>query len=71
MILKKETDCTFVDLLNKKRIAAAQDLLRTGSYRVNEVAGQTGFSHPTYFSTLFKKQTGMSPKEFMAREDSL
>ena len=33
--------------------------------RVNELAYRVGFQDPKYFSTCFKKQFGMQPKEFM------
>ena len=33
--------------------------------RVSDLAYQVGFQDPKYFSTCFKKQFGMQPKEFM------
>ena len=32
---------------------------------VKEVAYAAGFSDPLYFSTVFKKSLGQSPKEYM------
>ena len=69
MILKKETGRTFVDLLNDKRISTAKQLLLGDDVRINEVAESVGFSHSTYFSTVFKKQTGMTPKAFIAKRE--
>jgi len=37
----------------------------TGESRINEIAFQTGFSSPAYFSTCFQKQYGKSPTDFM------
>ena len=33
--------------------------------RVSDLAYKVGFQDPKYFSTCFKKQFGMQPKEFM------
>ena len=34
------------------------------SLRISEVAYASGFNNPKYFSTLFKKHYGKSPKEY-------
>lgn len=39
--------------------------MQTGESRINEIAFQTGFSSPAYFSTCFQKQYGKSPTDFM------
>ncbi len=64
MILKKETGKTFVDYLNEYRIKKALELLSGPENRVYEVSTQVGFTHPTYFSSVFKKITGVSPKQY-------
>ena len=64
MILKKETGKTFVDYLNEYRINKAIELLSGPENRVYEVSTQVGFTHPTYFSSVFKKITGVSPKQY-------
>ncbi len=48
-----------------KRILKAKDLLLTGDYNVGEVAEQVGFRDANYFSRIFKKKTGFTPKEYM------
>ena len=60
-LIKKSTGCTFVDLLSKKRIAVATDLLLHSNYKIREIAEQCGYSDQHYFSYCFKKITGMSP----------
>ena len=64
MILKKETGRTFVDYLNEYRIKKAIDLLSRPENRIYEVSLKVGFTHPTYFSSVFKKITGVSPKQY-------
>ncbi|MGE4569495.1 MAG: helix-turn-helix domain-containing protein [Bacteroidales bacterium] len=35
--------------------------MASGQYRVNEVSYLVGFASPSYFSTSFQKQFGLSP----------
>lgn len=44
------------------RLNRAKDLLTTTTLNINEVADQTGFDSVFYFSKLFKKKNGVSPK---------
>ena len=46
------------------RIDEAKDLLVNSSMSVNDVARQIGFSDPCYFSRIFRKYAGCSPKEY-------
>jgi AraC family transcriptional regulator, transcriptional activator of pobA len=45
-------------------ISEAKNLLVEGGKSVSEVAYRLGFENPPYFSRLFKKEVGISPKEF-------
>jgi YesN/AraC family two-component response regulator len=46
------------------RIKNAQDLLEKTSYSISEIAYQTGFSSPGYFTKVFKAETGKTPKQY-------
>ncbi|MDB5190983.1 MAG: AraC family transcriptional regulator [Segetibacter sp.] len=46
------------------RLNRAKDLLTGTALNINEVADQTGFDSVFYFSKLFKKKNGVSPKHF-------
>lgn len=50
--------------LNELRINYACRLLENGYCNVNEAAVQSGFYDPNYFSVVFKKKTGVSPRTF-------
>lgn len=63
-IFKKETGISLNDYINKVRINKAKKLLKESNAMVYEIAEQVGFSDPQYFSTVFKKNTGISPKEY-------
>jgi len=54
-----------VDFIRIARLKKAVQLIHAGETRINEIAFQTGFSSPAYFSTCFQKQYGKSPSEFM------
>lgn len=46
------------------RLNRAKDLLRSTALNINEVADHTGFDSVFYFSKLFKKKNGISPKYY-------
>ena len=64
-ILKKETGETFVTCLNKIRTQEAVKLLKSGQYKVYEIAEMVGYSNYAYFYQTFKKYTGVSPNEYV------
>lgn len=62
--VKAMTGTSVVDLLRKARLAKAKRLLETRGKSVSEVAYETGFSSPSYFTKCFKDEFGMLPGEF-------
>ncbi|NCB63608.1 MAG: AraC family transcriptional regulator [Clostridia bacterium] len=63
-IFKGKTGVNLMDMINGKKVTHAKELLGGGSLKVNEVAGKVGIDDQAYFSHLFKKYTGMSPREY-------
>lgn len=61
---KDYTGSTPTQYLLSLRISNAQSLLESTSYNVTEIAEIVGYDNPLYFSRLFKKQCGVSPREF-------
>lgn len=49
------------EYINQIRIEEAKRLLLTTNLSVSEVAGMSGYENISYFSTVFRKYTGMSP----------
>jgi len=56
------------DYLSARRIERARDLLRTANLTVTEVCFLVGFSSLGSFSALFKREVGVPPSEYRARE---
>lgn len=54
-------DMSFIDFLTQIRINKAKELLANETLNISEIALATGFSEISYFSKVFKKQTGTSP----------
>lgn len=61
---KKNTGYNFNEYLNLVRIQNAEKLLKNKEMSMAEVAFCCGFNDSNYFSTVFKKVVGMSPKKY-------
>ncbi len=68
-LFKEEVGENFIDYLTALRINNAKELLRRPVLSIREAGMQSGYADPNYFSRIFKKQTGMTPREF--REQNL
>ena len=64
---KKNMNISYSEYLRNKRFKYAISLFEVGISSVKNVALLSGFSDPLYFSGAFKKATGLSPKEFIAK----
>ncbi|WP_457271846.1 helix-turn-helix domain-containing protein [Pedobacter sp. UYEF25] len=51
------------------RLNRAKDLLNSTILNISEIATQTGFDSVFYFSRLFKKKHGVSPKSYRAQNN--
>jgi len=63
-IFSQETGETFSEYLTKVRIKKACELLKCTDLKSSEIAYKVGYKDPHYFSFIFKKQMGMTPKEY-------
>lgn len=55
---------TVSDYIAEVKIQHAKELISSGQYLIYEIADQLGFESAYYFSKVFKKVTGMSPKDY-------
>lgn len=63
-LLRHHTGKTTIELIHDALIDEARTLLLDPERSVAEAAYSLGFEHPTYFSRLFRKKTGLSPTEY-------
>ena len=66
-IFSKEAGKTFVEDLTEVRIEKAKEFLMCSSMKTSEIGYEVGYKDPHYFSYIFKKVQGCSPKEYRAR----
>ena len=63
-LFRRETGQTLTDFVNKRRMDFARHLLQTTTLQIQTIAQHCGITDVQYFSRLFKKYTGMTPKEY-------
>lgn len=63
-LFKKETGKNFSEYLSEVRIGNAKKLLKNPQLTIFEIARAVGYADEKYFFRVFKKYTGLTPKEF-------
>ena len=63
-IFKQSTGSSFKEYLNMVRIEESKRLLTNTNYSVIDISVATGFEDQSYFSKVFKKYTGLTPKQY-------
>lgn len=63
-LFRKETGQTLTDYVNRNRIDYAQHLLSTTRLQIQTIAQHCGIMDVHYFSKVFRKHTGLSPKQY-------
>lgn len=63
-VFSQETGETFTEYVTGRRMDLAKELLRTTDKRSGEVAAAVGYRDPHYFSFLFKKTQGCTPRDY-------
>ena len=66
-LFKKYNDMGYNEFVTQCKIDEARKLLRTGDYKVYEIAELLGFESAFYFSKVFKKVVGVPPTEYMRK----
>jgi two-component system response regulator YesN len=61
---KKASGRTINEYITELRIEQAKELLKDRSLKLYEITTSLGLTDTNYFSTLFKKYTGITPSEF-------
>lgn len=65
-LFKKELRMTFTEYMTRLRLERAKELLATTTLRIVEISDKVGYDYYFNFTKLFKKEVGMTPKEYRA-----
>lgn len=63
-LFKKELDVNFTDYLNDLRIRKSLQLMDETNMSILEIAIQVGFDDQSYYTKIFKKVTGKTPRQY-------
>lgn len=63
-LFRKELQICFIDYINSVRINKAKELLISTHLKTYEISQKVGFENESYFSRIFKRQTGLRPNEY-------
>lgn len=67
-VFSQTTGRPFISYLTNLRVERAKELLRDTAMRLSDIAMEIGYNEPNYFSHVFRKTEGMTPKEYRQRE---
>lgn len=63
-IFHEEQKKSFVEWLNTYRVEKAKQLLRENEEAISQIAEKVGYRDYKYFSNVFKKYTGLTPRDY-------
>lgn len=63
-LFKKETGLSLMQYIHHEKIQSAQNLLQSSGFSFSEISSYLAFSSQSHFARLFKRETGMTPREF-------
>jgi hypothetical protein len=63
-LFREEVGVKISDFIMSKRIQAAENMLRYSEYSPLDIANYLAFSSHSHFIACFKKQTGLTPKQY-------
>lgn len=69
-LFSKIAKVNFVEYITETKIAAAKEMMVRREGRIYEISQKLGYESAFYFSKVFKKVTGVSPREYMQQIDA-
>lgn len=63
-LFQENLDLSPTEYLIRYRLAKAESLLSNGDFTITDIAERCGFFSAEYFSRIFKKKKGISPREY-------
>jgi AraC-like DNA-binding protein len=68
-LLRRESGVTFTDLLNRMRVDRAAERVAAGDEPLSTIALDCGFSDQSYFTKVFRRYRGVTPREYRIRRN--
>lgn len=65
VLFSKYNDTGFTDYINQSKVEAAKKMIEKGDLKIYEISDILGFESAFYFSRVFKKVTGVSPRNYI------
>lgn len=69
-LISAATGTTYKELLQRRRLDKAAELLATTSLSISDVIAAVGYDNTSYFYRRFRQRFGVSPKEYRARHET-
>lgn len=66
-IFKKETGKSLTVFITELKVEEAKRLLESTAFPITTICYEIGFDNPSYFTEVFKKVTGMTPKDYKSQ----
>ncbi len=63
-IFREQMDCGVMEYFSRLKIDAAKQLIREQNYNFTEIAEHLSFNTSQYFTTVFRRVSGMTPSEY-------
>lgn len=61
---KKNTGISILEFITNERVWLAKELLVSTNYPINKIANSVGYGNYSYFTKLFKRNTGLTPQAY-------
>lgn len=65
ILFSKYNEIGFSDYINQSKVEEAKVMMRDGDLKIYEISDLLGFESAFYFSRVFKKVTGSSPRDYI------
>ena len=66
-LFTENSEDSFVEFVTAERVTAAKRLMAATDLKIYEISERVGFASPCYFSKVFKKSEGISPREYIKK----
>lgn len=67
-LFTKQGGCSFVEYITQEKIRAAKEMMLSDDVKIYQISERLGFENAFYFSKVFKKIEGCSPREYLQKQ---